>query len=73
MLTEIASTFFFNPMGDDLKTFHVNKCPQKLIDRIHAKAALKGKKCYEWVIEVLERETEKLKPLQDEYNKEDEE
>jgi hypothetical protein len=58
-------------MGDDLKTFHINKCPQKLIDRVNAKAALKGRKTSEWVIDVLERETERLKPLQEEYTAED--
>jgi hypothetical protein len=58
-------------MADDLKTFHVNKCPQKLIDRINAKAALKGKKPSKWVIEVLERETMRLVEIQEEYRKED--
>ena len=52
-------------------TFHVYNCPQSLIDRAKAKGALKGKGVSEWVIQVLERETEKLKPLQDEYNAED--
>lgn len=56
--------------NDDSPTFHVNNCPQALIDRAKAKAALKGKGVSEWVIEVLERETKKLKALQDEYNAE---
>lgn len=55
---------------DEGITFHVNNCSQSLIDRAKAKAALKGKGVSEWVIEVLERETKKLKPLQDEYNAE---
>jgi hypothetical protein len=58
-------------MADDLKTFHVSKCPQKLIDRINAKAALKGKKPSKWVIEVLERETKKLIEIQEDYRRED--
>jgi hypothetical protein len=58
-------------MTDKNKTFHVYNCPQRLIDRINAKAALKGKGSSEWVVEVLERETKKLKPLQDEYIAED--
>ena len=53
-------------------TFHVHNCPQKLIDRANAKAALKGKGVSEWVVEVLERETKRLKALQDEYNSEEE-
>jgi hypothetical protein len=56
---------------DPKKTFHVNKCPQKLIDRINAKAALKGKKPSKWVIEVLERETKKLVEIQEDYRRED--
>jgi hypothetical protein len=52
-------------------TFHVYNCPQALIDRAKAKAALKGKGVSEWVIAVLERETKKLKSVQDEYNAED--
>jgi hypothetical protein len=52
-------------------TFHVHNCPQKLIDRANAKAALKGKGVSEWVVEVLERETKKLRSIQDEYNAED--
>jgi hypothetical protein len=59
-------------MADKLKTFHVNKCPQKLIDRITAKAALKGKKPSKWVIEVLQKETKKLEDIQEEYRQEDE-
>ena len=56
---------------DSKKTFHVSKCPQKLIDRINAKAALKGKKPSKWVIDVLERETKKLIEIQEDYRKED--
>lgn len=58
-------------MVENLKTFHVSKCPQQVIDRVNAKAALKGKKPSKWVIEVLERETKKLKSIQEEYRKED--
>jgi hypothetical protein len=56
-----------------LPTFHVHNCPQALIDRANAKAALKGKGVSEWVVQLLERETKKLKPLQDDYNEEDDE
>lgn len=52
-------------------TFHIHNCPQALIDRVNAKAALKGKGVSEWVIEVLERETKKLKEIQEEFNAEE--
>jgi hypothetical protein len=58
---------------DDLKTLHINKCPQPLIDRVTAKAALKGMGISEWIISVLQRETRKLKPIQDEYRAEEKE
>jgi hypothetical protein len=62
-------------MGEEEKhpTFHVHNCPQDLIDRVKAKAALAKKSKDQWVVELLERETKKLIPLQKEYQKEDEE
>jgi len=60
-----------NLEDDNTTTFHVYNCPRDLIGRINAKAALKGKGASEWVVKVLERETKKLKRLQDEYNAED--
>ena len=60
--------------GDqELATFHIYKCPQKLIDRAGAKAALKGKGVSEWVIQVLERETKDLVEIQERYLKEEKE
>jgi hypothetical protein len=71
MSAKICTTFKTKDDKDEGPTFHVYNCPQSLIDRAKAKAALKGKGVSEWVIEVLERETKKLKPLQDEYNTEE--
>jgi hypothetical protein len=59
-----------NSEQHDTTIFHINNCPQSLIDRAKAKAALKGMGVAEWVIQVLERETKKLKPLQQEYKAE---
>jgi hypothetical protein len=54
-----------------MPTLHIAKCPKELIERVKAKAALKGKDKSVWIIEVLERETARLKPIQNEYKKED--
>jgi hypothetical protein len=48
----------------------VYKCSKELVGRVKAKAALKGKDQSDWVRQVLERETAKLKPVQEDYKKE---
>jgi hypothetical protein len=58
---------------DKNPTFHIHNCPQDLIDRVKAKAALARKSKDLWVVELLQRETKKLIPIQKEYQKEDEE
>jgi hypothetical protein len=45
---------------DKNPTFHIHNCPQDLIDRVKAKAALARKSKDLWVVELLQRETKKL-------------
>jgi hypothetical protein len=58
---------------DNDETLRVYKCSKDLLARVKAKAALKGKEQSEWVRQVLERETAKLKPIQEEYKREKDE
>lgn len=56
-------------MSDDKATtnFTVHNCPRSLVGRVKAKAALVGQDQEKWVIELLQRETKKLKSIQTDY------
>ena len=55
---------------EDDGTLRIYKCSKELLARVKAKAALKRKDQSDWVRQVLERETAKLKPIQEEYERE---
>ena len=59
-------------MSEPENALQIRNCPPELKRRVKAKAALIGKSRDEWVVQLLERETNRLRPLQKDYAKEDE-